>query len=81
MVMLPAVTSVPGRPISAWASVLLPEPFGPMITCTSPLRTVEVDAVQHLPAARRRVQAADLEDVLGTHGSTTETVPSSTSTS
>ena len=40
MVMEPEVTSVPGRPIRAWASVLLPEPLGPMITCTSPLRTV-----------------------------------------
>ena len=41
----------------------------------------EVDAVQHLSSPGRRVQATDLEDVLGAHGSTTETVPSSTSTS
>ena len=32
----------------------------------------EVDAVQHLPAARRGVQVPDLEDVLGAHGSTTD---------
>src|SRR5262249_2567883 len=28
------------RPASTWASVLLPEPFGPIIACTSPLLTV-----------------------------------------
>ena len=34
------MTVVPGRPIRAWASVLLPDPFGPMMTCTSPPSTV-----------------------------------------
>ena len=57
MVMEPSVTSVPGRPISAWASVLLPEPLGPMIDVDLPAAHREVDAVQHLPAAGRRVQA------------------------
>ena len=33
------------------------------------------------PAAGRGVQVPDLEDVLGGHGSTTATVPSSTLTS
>src|SRR2546430_10370086 len=29
-----------GLPASTWASVLFPEPFGPMMACTSPARTV-----------------------------------------
>ena len=44
-----------------WASVDLPEPFGPMIACTLPLSSVEVDAAQDLGAVDRRVQIADAE--------------------
>ena len=32
----PAVTVSPGCPASTWASVLLPEPLGPIMACTSP---------------------------------------------
>ncbi len=35
----PAVTWMPGRPIRTWASVLLPEPLGPITAWTSPLRS------------------------------------------
>ena len=37
---------VAGMPASARANVLLPEPFGPMMACTSPAFTDEVDAVE-----------------------------------
>ena len=81
MVMEPAVTSVPGRPMSAWASVLLPEPLGPMITWTSPLRTVRsMPCSTSLPPADA-CRSRTFEHVLGGHGSTTATVSSSTSTS
>src|ERR687897_1044653 len=39
-VALPPSTSYPGRPMSTWASVDLPDPLGPMTACTSPERTV-----------------------------------------
>ena len=65
MVMEPAVTSVPGRPMSAWASVLLPEPLGPMITWTSPLRTVRsMPCRTSLPPAAA-CRPAHLEHVVG----------------
>src|SRR5262245_15555116 len=35
----PSVTSTVSRPARTWASVLLPDPFGPMMACTSPART------------------------------------------
>src|SRR5215212_8012371 len=35
----PAVIVYPGRPIRTFASVDLPEPFGPIIACVSPWRT------------------------------------------
>src|SRR5205809_387061 len=35
----PSLTSYPGRPASTYASVDLPDPFGPMIACTSPAGT------------------------------------------
>ena len=38
--MLPAVTSYFGWPMMTFMSVDLPEPFGPRMTCTSPLPTV-----------------------------------------
>src|SRR6185436_19295003 len=38
----PPVTSYGGCPASTFASVDLPEPFGPMIACTSPLLTVRL---------------------------------------
>src|SRR3990172_8393194 len=38
-VTLPAVTEYVSRPASTPASVLLPEPFGPMMACTSPALT------------------------------------------
>src|SRR5580658_143295 len=37
----PAVTLYRSRPASTWASVLLPEPLGPMMACTSPALTVK----------------------------------------
>ncbi len=37
---VPPVTSYAGWPASTCASVLLPEPFGPMTACTSPAFTV-----------------------------------------
>ena len=69
----PPVTSVPGRPMRAWASVLLPDPFGPhdRVDLAAPHR--EVDTVEHLPAdrpdgvaGRRRASTA------GAHGTTTD---------
>src|SRR5437660_10195731 len=36
----PRVTSYDGCPASTFASVDLPEPFGPMMACTSPLVTL-----------------------------------------
>src|SRR5438270_9561162 len=36
----PSVTSYISRPARTPASVLLPEPFGPMMACTSPALTV-----------------------------------------
>src|ERR1700722_3631557 len=36
----PPVTSSPGLPAMTWLSVDLPEPFGPMMACTSPRFTV-----------------------------------------
>ena len=81
MVMEPAVTSVPGRPMSAWASVLLPEPLGPMITWTSPLRTVRsMPCSTSLPPAEA-CRPRTSKTCSARHGSTTATVPSSTSTS
>ena len=43
-VIVPAVTSYSGDPISADARVLLPEPLGPITAWISPARTVEVEA-------------------------------------
>ena len=39
-VIVPAVTSYSGEPISVDASVLLPEPLGPMMAWTSPAPTI-----------------------------------------
>src|SRR2546427_12015252 len=36
----PVVMMYAGFPASTWASVLLPEPLGPMMACTSPACTV-----------------------------------------
>ena len=52
----------------AWASVLFPEPLGPMITWTSPLRTARSMPCRTLFATGRGVQITDFEDVLGGHG-------------
>ena len=49
-VIVPAVTSYSGEPISVLPSVLLPEPLGPMMACTSPGATDEVEAPQDLVA-------------------------------
>src|SRR5262249_37143163 len=38
--MEPPVTSYAGLPARTWASVLFPEPLGPMTACTSPAFTV-----------------------------------------
>ena len=38
---VPAVTSKRGLPAITEANVLLPEPFGPMMACTSPAFTVK----------------------------------------
>src|SRR5437016_1278652 len=38
----PRVTSYDGCPASTFASVDLPEPFGPMMACTSPLLTLRL---------------------------------------
>ncbi len=48
--------------MSAYASVVLPEPLRPMIACTSPCPTDQVDAAQDLAAAigdGHHVQVAD----------------------
>src|SRR6266566_3969580 len=42
----PAVTAYAGCPARTWASVLFPEPFGPMIACTSPVWTVRSTPVR-----------------------------------
>ena len=42
----PEVISYFGFPMSAFARVLFPEPFGPMIACTSPLFTVSVSPLR-----------------------------------
>src|SRR5277367_4339 len=38
----PPVISYPSRPAKIWARVLLPEPLGPMMACTSPALTVRL---------------------------------------
>ena len=45
-VTVPARTSYSGEPIRVDASVLLPEPFGPMMAWTSPARDGEVEALE-----------------------------------
>ena len=48
--------------MSAYASVDLPEPFGPMIACTSPGLTAKVDALDDLGAVLERdVQVLQLQ--------------------
>ncbi len=46
-----------GWPAMAYASVDLPEPFGPMIACTSPEETVRFDALYD----RRAVLQSDVQ--------------------
>ena len=46
---------------SAWASVDLPEPFGPMMAWTSPDRMIEVETLQDLFAAHCDAQTFDLQ--------------------
>src|SRR5947207_10385390 len=51
----PPRTSYAGWPASTCASVLLPEPFGPMIACTSPSRSVRSTPLRiSLPATATR---------------------------
>ena len=45
---MPPVTVYFGCPAIEYASVDLPEPFGPMIACVSPERHREVDALEDL---------------------------------
>src|SRR6267378_6021707 len=52
---VPASTAYAGCPASTCASVLLPEPFGPMIACTSPSRSVRSTPLRiSLPATATR---------------------------
>src|SRR6266850_7568847 len=52
---VPASTVYAGCPASTCASVLLPEPFGPMIACTSPSRIVRSTPLRiSLPATATR---------------------------
>ena len=55
-VTVPPVTSYAGWPASTWASVLFPEPFGPMTACTSPALTVSEmpRRISFSPALARR---------------------------
>src|SRR3954447_9639047 len=57
----PCVTSYRGRPASTFASVDLPEPFGPMIACTSPVPTLSVRprriSLPSMPAWRLLIRA------------------------
>ena len=46
------------------SSVDLPEPDGPMMQTTSPLRDVERDALQHLDGAERLVHVLERDDRL-----------------
>ena len=52
-VMVPAVTSYSGEPSRVLPSVLLPEPLGPMMACTSPALTDEVETPQDLVEGQR----------------------------
>ena len=45
----------------ARASVLLPEPLGPMMACTSPVSTVKIDAAKNFLAPAAHMQILDLE--------------------
>ena len=76
----PRVTSYSPLPMSACDSVDLPEPFGPIERVHLAGADLEVDAAQDLVARHRRVQIGDAQDVLGGHGSTTNTSSPSTCT-
>ena len=45
--------------MSTWASVDLPEPLGPMMACTWPLFSFEVEPTQDLGAVDRSMQIAN----------------------
>ena len=53
----PLVTSYSGDASSALASVLLPDPLGPMIACTSPVFTVQRQPTQDLGRRASSVSA------------------------
>ena len=55
----PAVTSYLGWPMSVFANVLLPEPFGPMSAWISPLRHLEREALEDLLALHGDVEVLD----------------------
>ena len=59
----PPVTSYSGWPASTRASVLLPEPFGPMMACTSPAFTVQVDPLEDLLVFGLDLQILDFKHV------------------
>ena len=57
---VPSVISYEGCPSRVFASVDLPEPFGPISAWTSPRRDVEVDASEDLALLDAHVQVSDL---------------------
>ena len=57
----PPVTSYVSRRASTCASVLLPEPFGPMIECTSPAFSCQVDAFEDFAVLDPDVQILDFQ--------------------
>ena len=75
----PPRTSYPGRPISTWASVLFPDPLGPMTAWTSPLRTVRETPRQDLPPRDAGAEAVDAQ-LPCAHDTTTRTSSPSIST-
>src|SRR6059036_3155632 len=79
----PVVMVYAGFPARTWASVLFPDPFGPMMACTSPARTVRSTprriSLPSIPACRflissntvpviRRCLEADAEQPLRLDG-------------
>src|SRR6267143_4779373 len=78
---MPCVTVYAGWPAKTWASVLLPEPLGPMMACTSPAWTRSVtprrisfpsaaawrSVISSSGSANGSLQA-DAQQVLGFHG-------------
>ena len=56
----PSVTSRPGWPMIALASVDLPDPLGPISAWISPFRRPQVEAAQDLLFAGADVEVSDL---------------------